>query len=178
MQVTERSTSFRVRRFSGSCVAGASRLSPVACQGVNHRLVATTYVHAVDTTRLKAVPLFGSLASGDLTAICAATSELDVKAGETVATEGDFGHALYAIVSGTAEVTSGGARLGLLGPGDVFGEIAVLASGRRTATVVATSPLKLIAFFKRDVWALEQQAPEVAARLRELIAERRTRASN
>jgi CRP-like cAMP-binding protein len=54
----------------------------------------------------------------------------------------------------------------------VFGEIAVLASGRRTATVVATSPMRLITLFKRDVWALEQAAPAAARRLRDLIAER------
>ena len=90
-----------------------------------------------------------------------------------MATEGDFGHALYAVESGTAEVTSDGKKLGTLGPGDVFGEIAVLASGRRTATVVATSPMRLIALFKPQVWALERKAPVAAERLRSLIAERR-----
>ena len=59
-----------------------------------------------------------------------------------------------------------------LGPGDVFGEVAVLKSGRRTATVVATSPMTLIAIFKRDVWALEQRSPEAAERLRGLVADR------
>ena len=45
--------------------------------------------------------------------------------------------------------------------------------GRRTASVVATSPMRLIALFKRDVWALEERSPEVVGRLRALIAERR-----
>jgi CRP/FNR family transcriptional regulator, cyclic AMP receptor protein len=53
-----------------------------------------------------------------------------------------------------------------VGPGDVIGEIAVLASGRRTASVVATSPVQVIALFKRDVWRLEDDAPEAAGRLR------------
>jgi CRP-like cAMP-binding protein len=56
---------------------------------------------------------------------------------------------------------------------DVFGEIAVVASGRRTVSVVATSPVRLIAFFKRDVWALEQRCPELTERLRTLAAEHR-----
>jgi cAMP-binding proteins - catabolite gene activator and regulatory subunit of cAMP-dependent protein kinases len=60
-----------------------------------------------------------------------------------------------------------------LGPGDVFGEFAVVASGRRTATVTATSPMRLIVLLKRDVWALERRDPAVAQRLRELVAERR-----
>ena len=62
--------------------------------------------------------------------------------------------------------------LDALGPGQVFGEVAILSSGRRTASVVATSPMRLIGFFKRDVWALEQRAPEAAERLRTLVAER------
>jgi CRP-like cAMP-binding protein len=56
-----------------------------------------------------------------------------------------------------------------VGPGDVVGEIAVLASGRRVASVVATSPVRAIALFKRDVWALENEAPEAARRLRAAI---------
>jgi CPA1 family monovalent cation:H+ antiporter len=75
-------------------------------------------------------------------------------------------------------VSTDGTGLRTLGPGEVFGEIALLASGRRTATVTATSPMQLIAFFKRDVWALEERAPDVAARLRALIAERRAAATS
>lgn len=127
----------------------------------------------METARLAAIPLFSGLEDEDLAAIASAASEVEAGEGESVATEGDFGHALYAVESGTAEVTSDGQKLGTLGPGDVFGEIAVLASGRRTATVVATSPMRLIALFKPEVWALERKAPVAAERLRSLIAERR-----
>jgi CRP-like cAMP-binding protein len=127
----------------------------------------------METARLVAIPLFSGLEDEDLAAIALAASEVEAAEGQSVATEGDFGHALYAVESGTAEVTSDGKKLGTLGPGDVFGEIAVLASGRRTATVVATSPMRLIALFKPQVWALERKAPVAAERLRSLIAERR-----
>lgn len=127
----------------------------------------------METARLAAIPLFSGLEDEDLAAIASAASEVEATEGQSVATEGDFGHALYAVESGTAEVTSDGMKLGTLGPGDVFGEIAVLASGRRTATVVATSPMRLIALFKPQVWALERKAPMAAERLRSLIAERR-----
>ena len=61
-----------------------------------------------------------------------------------------------------------------LGPGDHFGEIAVLSGGRRSATVVATSPLTLVTVFNREVWRLEREAPDVAASLREAVASRAT----
>lgn len=128
----------------------------------------------METARLAAISLFAGLDEPALEAVAARASEVTVDAGQPLAVEGDFGHALYAIESGSAEVTSDGQVLRVLGPGDVFGEVAVLASGRRTASVIAATPLRVIALFKRDVWALERDAPEIAGRLRTLIAERTT----
>ena len=117
--------------------------------------------------------MFSGLPEAELAAIADAASEFEVGQGEEVATEGDFGHAMYAIESGTAEVRLDGKPTRKLGPGDVFGEIAAISSGRRTASVVATSPMRLIALFKRDLWALERSAPEATERFRALISERR-----
>lgn len=81
----------------------------------------------------------------------------------------DLGGATSAIrssSSGSADVFVHGDKVREVGPGDVIGEIAVLASGRRTASVVATSPVQVIALFKRDVWRFEDDAPEAAGRLR------------
>jgi CRP/FNR family cyclic AMP-dependent transcriptional regulator len=128
----------------------------------------------METGRLAAFSLFAGLDDEALDAVATRASEITVDSGHKLAVEGEFGHALYAIESGSAEVTSDGEVLRVLGPGDVFGEVAVLSSGRRTASVVATTPLRLIALFKRDVWALEKEAPAVAQRLRALIAERST----
>jgi CRP-like cAMP-binding protein len=127
----------------------------------------------VESSRLAGVPVFSGLPEAELAAIADAASEFEVGQGEEVATEGDFGHAMYAIESGTAEVRLDGKPPGKLGPGDVFGEIAAISSGRRTASVVATSPMRLIALFKRDLWALERNAPEATERFRALISERR-----
>jgi CRP-like cAMP-binding protein len=91
-----------------------------------------------------------------------------------VTAEGEFGHCLFAIEEGTADVLREGEKLRSLGPGDVVGEIAVLAAGRRSATVVATSPMRLLTFFKRDVWSLERSAPDAALRLSELLRTRET----
>ena len=131
----------------------------------------------MDSSRLASMAFFAELDPSDLELIAARATEVEAAEGDALATEGDFGYALYAIESGTAEVSSDGKLLRVLGPGDVFGEIAVLASGRRTATVVATSPMHLITLFKRDVWALERECPGVAERLRALIVERQSSAA-
>jgi len=125
----------------------------------------------MDPARIRAIPLFADLSSEDVEQVAAVASELALEAGTTLTQEGEFGHALFAIERGTADVLANGHVVRTVGPGDVIGEIAVLASGRRTATVVATTPTELIALFKRDVWALERSAPAVADRLRELLSE-------
>jgi CRP/FNR family transcriptional regulator, cyclic AMP receptor protein len=79
---------------------------------------------------------------------------------------------MYVIETGTADVQVNGVTQATLGAGEVFGEIAAIASGRRTASVVATSPMRLITLFKRDLWTLERDAPGAAERLRALISER------
>ena len=130
----------------------------------------------METSRLAAIPLFADLDEADLATIAAAAVEVEAAEGETLATQGDLGHAMFAIESGTVEVSANGRRLATLGAGDVFGEVAVLAAGIRMATVVATSPVRLIALLKRDVWAIERRSPETAERLRALIRTPRLRA--
>ncbi len=130
----------------------------------------------MEPDRLGAIPFFAALSEEDRAAVAGVAFEVEAAEGEALATEGDFGYALYAIESGAADVSVDGAHLRTLGPGDVFGEIAVVASGRRTATVTASEPTRLVALFKRDVWALEKRNPQAAASLRGLVAERRTAA--
>jgi CPA1 family monovalent cation:H+ antiporter len=125
----------------------------------------------VDLARFQAIPLFGDLPRAELEQLAAVAHETEIEPGQPLAVEGDFGHCLFAIESGTADVVTGVETIRSVGPGDVVGEIAVLSSGRRTASLVATSPMRVITVFKRDVWALERHAPEVARRLRELVAE-------
>ena len=126
----------------------------------------------METSRLAAIPLFADLNETDLAAIAAVAVEVDAAEGDAIATQGDLGHAMFAMESGTVEVSANGRPLATLGPGDVFGEVAVLAAGIRMATVVASSPVRLIALLKRDVWAIERRSPETAERLRELIKKR------
>jgi CRP-like cAMP-binding protein len=120
---------------------------------------------------LDAIPLFAALAAEERERFAQVCSELEVDAGDTLVQEGDFGYAMFAITSGRAAVLVNDVEVRSLGPGDVFGEIAVLAGGRRTATVVAQTAMRLITVMNRDVWRLERDAPEIASSLRATIAD-------
>ena len=76
------------------------------------------------------------------------------------------------IEAGDADVQKGGEVVRKLGPGDVFGEIGVLATGKRTASVVATSQMQLAAMFSREYKQLEARMPALAKALRETMAKR------
>jgi CRP-like cAMP-binding protein len=120
----------------------------------------------VDRARIAQHAFLAGLPDEELDAVAAAASEREFAAGQAVMAEGDFGHCLFLIEDGSAEISVDGASVAQVGPGDVIGEVAVLASGRRTASVVATSPMRAISLFKRDIWALERTSPEAARRFR------------
>jgi CRP-like cAMP-binding protein len=106
------------------------------------------------------------ISEDEIDALLGAASEREFAPGEKLMSEGDFGHCAFLIDEGSAEVSIDGTSVRQVGPGQVVGEVAVLASGRRTASVVAISAVRAYSFFKRDVWALERTAPEAARRLR------------
>jgi CRP-like cAMP-binding protein len=123
----------------------------------------------VDSAVLATIPLFADMPEEDRDRVADVCAALEVGAGETLVTEGDFGYPMCAIADGTEKVVRNETVIRTLGPGEVFGEIAILAGGRRTATVVATTPMRLTVM-NRDVWRLERDVPDVGAALRETIA--------
>ena len=120
---------------------------------------------------LARVPLFAELDSERREQLAGVCEEIEVSPGTVLTKEGDFGFAMFAIVEGAADVIQGGRIIRSLGAGSVFGEIAILSGGRRTATVVATAPTKLITVLNRDVWRLERDTPAIAESLRATIAD-------
>jgi CRP/FNR family cyclic AMP-dependent transcriptional regulator len=127
---------------------------------------------SVDPARLAALPVFASLADDACAEVAAVAQLVDVTTGAEVAMEGDFAYEFFAIEEGTAEVRKDDRVLARLGPGEFFGEIGLLVTGRRTASVVATSPLRLVAIFDQPFRRLERSHPDVAAQLREAVQQR------
>ena len=125
----------------------------------------------VDVGELRTVPVLQTLETAHLETLAEQAERVEVPgAGVSLIREGDFGHSVFAIVDGTAEVSVEGAAVRRLGPGDVFGEIAVLSSGRRTASVTSTSAMRLVSLFKRDLWRLADERPAFGEALREVTA--------
>ncbi len=125
----------------------------------------------MDPERLKTIPLFSSLSDQALKTVSVFSSETSVSAGKRLVHEGDYSYELIVIETGTADVIKGGEVIGSLGPGDVFGEMGMLSGGKRTADVIATSPMRLITLSK---WDLKRISAEVNDQLRSLVEQRQT----
>src|SRR5271166_3526246 len=123
----------------------------------------------MDPDRLKTIPLFSSLSDKALDTVSVFASETSVSAGKRLVHEGDYSYDLIVIESGTADVIKAGEVVGSLGPGDVFGEMGMLSGGKRTADVIATSPMRLITLSKSD---LRRISTEVGDQLQSLVEQR------
>jgi len=126
----------------------------------------------MDASRLQGIRLFSGLSNKELEQLAQWTDELSIGEGHELATEGRFAHEFFLIEDGTAEVLQGGEPIAELGPGDFFGEIALLETERRTATVRATTPMEVIVMFSREFKRMERELPAVADRIRAAIRAR------
>ena len=118
------------------------------------------------------VPLFSGCSKKELQTVGRAVKDIKHKAGTVIAHEGDPGVGLFIIVDGSTEVTVGGKRLAKLGPGDFFGEIALLDGGPRTATVTALSDVKLLGLTEWVFRGLMVEHPGIAVKALESMAGR------
>ena len=121
---------------------------------------------------LAGVPLFGSLGETQLRELEQWFHVQHVGEGMRLVGEGAPGYTFFVIADGTAVATSEGTRLAALGPGEFFGEIAILGEGRRTATVTSTSPVRLLVLFGTEFRQLETAHPEIAAQIVEAMESR------
>lgn len=119
-----------------------------------------------DRDALARVPLFSGLAPRHLKKLADLTEEQKFMEGARVVREGDIGDTFYVIREGEAKVVSGTGRVvNRLRPGDFFGEISLLDGGPRTATVIADTPMRMLALPRKAFLQVLQQEPVVGVKL-------------
>ena len=121
---------------------------------------------------LRNVPLFAGCSKADLQRIAEIADELDLTDGATLIREGERGREFLVIVDGTVKVSRKGRKLRDLGAGDFIGEIALVADVPRTATVTATSPVRLLVVTDRAFRGLLEKTPSVATKVLQSLGER------
>ena len=128
--------------------------------------------HGVDADRILAQPLFSSLTRADADEFARYCEVRHVEPGHPVFTQGGLAVAFFVIESGEAEAVADGHALRRMGPGDWFGEIAIVEQSPRTATVSATSSLTVIAMTAFEFRRLEAEHPDIAETITQRMNER------
>ena len=127
--------------------------------------------------QLGRVPLFSGLSRRELDDILRAGKEVTHPTGHVVAREGDRGIGFFLILDGEARVSRGGKGLARLKPGDFFGEISLLDRGPRTATVTATTQVRLIGITAWVFRGILTEYPSIALKLLEIVTDRLRKAT-
>jgi CRP-like cAMP-binding protein len=124
------------------------------------------------TAKLAKVPIFSGCSKRELAIIARAAKEVSHREGTVIAREGERGIGLFLILEGRCLVTIGGKTKAKLGPGDFFGEVALLDGGPRTATVTALSPVRLVGITGWVFRGLLMEHPSIALKTLEAVAGR------
>jgi CRP/FNR family transcriptional regulator, cyclic AMP receptor protein len=128
----------------------------------------------VDVSQLKRIPLFEAIPDDDLKQVATFAIAEEHPEGAVVVKEGDFSNHFYGIEDGTAKVEVDGSEVAQLGPGDVFGEQGLLDKAERSATVTATSTLRVIKIEHWELSRMKKTMPEVVEKLRQQVEERQS----
>jgi len=118
------------------------------------------------------VPLFSGCSKRELSKIASIADELDLPDGATLTREGQTGREFLVLITGTADVRHGTQQLATLADGDFFGEIALVLDTPRSATVTATSPVRLLVIERRAFKSLLRDVPAIQTKVLEALASR------
>jgi CRP/FNR family transcriptional regulator, cyclic AMP receptor protein len=121
---------------------------------------------------IKRVPLFAECSNKELSEVAGIADEIDLREGKELTRQGRPGREFFVIVDGTAEVKRGTRRVNLLGAGDFFGEISLVRQVPRTATVVATSPVRALVITDRSFRSLLEHQPGIHTKVMSALAAR------
>jgi CRP-like cAMP-binding protein len=121
---------------------------------------------------LTQVPLFSACSQDELRKLSRRTTDIPIAAGHTLVKEGERGLEFFVIVSGRAKVSRQGRKVGELGPGEFFGELALLIDADRNATVTALTPMEAIVLSRREFDAALADAPRMTRKIMSGMARR------
>jgi CRP/FNR family cyclic AMP-dependent transcriptional regulator len=121
---------------------------------------------------LQQVQLFAACSRKDLQLVARRAEDVKVPAGKALISEGETGHEFFVILDGTARVTRQGRKIAILGPGDSFGELALLERAPRNSTIVAETDMELVVLGQREFAGLIDEVPGFARKLLAGMAKR------
>jgi CRP/FNR family transcriptional regulator, cyclic AMP receptor protein len=126
----------------------------------------------VEPDRLDVIPLFAALEPDERALVAARTVEQSIAIGSVLTEEADLATRFFAIAEGRAAVTTDEGFVSILGPGDLIGEIGAIRRARRTANVVAITPMRVFGLMAWDLRDLVEQIPRLGPLLEGTIDHR------
>ena len=129
-------------------------------------------VRSSDVDYLKTVPLFATFSKKDLRRVARAADDVDIRPGYVIVEQDRPGHGFYLILEGTATVKRNNRKVATLGPGQYFGELALLDRGPRNATVVADTTMRVLVLGPREFGGIIDEVPGLARKLLTSMAQR------
>lgn len=121
---------------------------------------------------IKSVPLFARCSRKELGEIAALADEIDLREGKTLIRQGERGREFFVLLEGEVDVARDGESIQRMKAGDFFGEIALVSNVPRTASVTATSPVRVLVVVDRDFRTLLEHTPQIQLKVLEALAER------
>ena len=121
---------------------------------------------------IKRAPLFAQCSRRDLEEIAKIADEIDLREGKEMTREGAPGREFFVLLDGTADVRRKNRKVATLKAGDFFGEIALVSRKPRTATVVATSPVRALVVTEQSFRGLMEHQPRIQLKVLQALAER------
>lgn len=126
----------------------------------------------MNADRVRDIPMFRHLSRSELERIGGWLQAYSVPEGDLLVREGASAEEFFLIEDGQAAVLEDGERVAVLGPGDFFGEIGLIETGRRTASVIAATPMDVIVMYRPEFEQMKAELPTVADQIQAAIRAR------
>ena len=130
------------------------------------------FSHDTKAEALGRCPFFEGLSRNELIALAKLTEDLEVDEGKVLTRQGESGSEFFVIIDGEVSVAKDGQEIRTMGPGDFFGEIALLEDTPRTATVTAKAPLRFFVLTRQAFRSMLAHQPELERRVLSALEER------